>query len=71
MSALPPGYPGSGTPTDWGEFVQPMTPGNLSGVARRVVRDRHPQPAARSMSRCGQPAKSGFKAGLRRREIRR
>jgi hypothetical protein len=41
----PPVSPARGPPTDWGELVQVhFRPGNLSGVARRAARDRHPQP---------------------------
>jgi hypothetical protein len=41
----PPVFPARGPPTDWGELVQVhFRPGNLSGVARRAARDRHPQP---------------------------
>ena len=54
----------------WGELVQVhFRPGNLSGVARRAARDRHPQPltAFHAAVRTARE-KSGFKAGLRRRE---
>jgi hypothetical protein len=47
----------------------PRRPGNLSGVARRAARDRHPQPltAFHATVRTARE-KSGFKAGLRQRE---
>jgi hypothetical protein len=47
----------------------PRRPGNLSGTDRRAARDRHPQPmtAFHATVRTARE-KSGFKAGLRRRE---
>ena len=61
--------PARGPPTDWGELVQVhFRPGNLSGVARRTARDRHPQPLTGSHATVRTAReKSGFKAGLRRR----
>ena len=49
--------------------VGPRRPGNLSGTDRRAARDRHPQPltAFHATVRTARK-KSGFKAGLRRRE---
>jgi hypothetical protein len=47
----------------------PRRPGNLSGVARRAARDRHPQPLTGSHATVRTAReKSGFKAGLRRRQ---
>jgi hypothetical protein len=44
-------------------------PGNLSGVARRTARDRHPQPLTGSHATVRTAReKGGFKTGLRRRE---
>jgi len=66
----PPVSPARGPPTDWGELVQVhFRPGNLSGVARRAARDRHPQPLTGSHATVRTAReKGGFKAGLRRRE---
>jgi hypothetical protein len=66
----PPVSPARGPPTDWGELVQVhFRPGNLSGVARRAARNRHPQPltAFHATVRTARE-QSGFKAGLRQRE---
>jgi hypothetical protein len=66
----PPVSPARGPPTDWGELVQAhFRPGNLSGVARRAARHRYPQPltAFHATVRTARK-KSGFKAGLRRRD---
>ena len=47
----------------------PRRPGNLSGVARRTARDRHPQPLTGSHATVRTAReKSGFKAGLRQQE---
>ena len=47
----------------------PRRPGNLSGTDRRAARDRHPQPLTGSHATVRTAReKSGFKAGLRRRQ---
>jgi DNA-binding transcriptional MocR family regulator len=47
----------------------PRRPGDFSGVARRAARDRHPQPlTAFHVTVRTAREKSGFKAGLRRRD---
>ena len=56
--------------TDWGEPVQVhFRPGDFSGIARRVARDRHPQPLTgfHATVRTARE-KSGFKAGSSQRE---
>jgi hypothetical protein len=66
----PPVSPARGPPADWRELVQVhFRPGNLSGTDRRAARDRHPQPltAFHATVRTARE-KSGFKAGLLRRE---
>jgi hypothetical protein len=50
-------------------WAGPRRPGNLSSVARRAARHRHPQPLPGSHATVRTAReKSGFKAGLRRRE---
>ena len=63
----PPVSSARGPPADWGELVQVhFRPGNLSGVARRTARDRHPQPLTGSHATVRTAReKGGFKTGLR------
>ena len=66
----PPVSPARGPPADWGELVQAHSrSGNHSGTDRRAAHDRHPQPLRGSHATVrAAREKSGFKAGLRRRD---
>jgi len=44
----------------------PRRPGNLSGVARRDARDRHPQPLTGAVREASKPGGGGLGDGLRR-----